>query len=68
VLKALLQLCAARLAGVPRFVFHTLSGADACLDAQALVEELTWGPEVSTDALIDAVLERGFVWGTSDGN
>lgn len=68
ILMALLQLCAARLAGIDRLVFHTLSGARAFDEASRILDELPWGSVVSTDALVDAVHERDFAWGVSDGN
>lgn len=68
VLMALLQLCAARLSGIDRLVFHTLSGASAFGEASRLLDQLPWGPNISTDALLDAVHECEFVWGVSDGN
>ena len=68
VLMALLQLCAARLAGIDRLVFHTLSGARAFHQARQRLDELPWESNVTIDAFTDAVHGIGFVWGVSDNN
>lgn len=67
-LMALLQLVAARLAGVEHLVFHALKGADAFRDAQRLLAELPLTEGASVDELIDAIAAHGFRWGVSDGN
>lgn len=61
----LLQMCAARLAGVPRLVIHTRSAADALAEALRVLDELPW--DGRTDALVDAVAARGYRWGVSNG-
>lgn len=67
-LMALLQLCAARLAGIDRLVFHTLSSRRPFDTARGLVDELPWSGGVPIGDLVDAVHAHGFVWGVSDGN
>jgi hypothetical protein len=70
VLMALLQLVAARLAGLHRLVFHTgPPGGDAPLrEAAALLADLPGDEPSAIDTLIDALDARGFRWGVSDGN
>lgn len=68
VLMALLQLCAARLAGMDRLVFHTLTSRRPFDTALGMVDELPWGAGVPIGNLVEAVHARGFVWGVSDGN
>lgn len=67
VLMAMLQILAARAAGLDRLVFHTFddSGARPCHDALARLDAM--GDTTLIDALtrIDAL---AFHWGTSDGN
>lgn len=65
VLMALLQLCAARLVGVERLVYHSLRGPAAFSQARDLLDGLPW--HGSVDALIEAVRDLGFRWGLSDG-
>lgn len=68
VLMALLQLCAARLVGVDRLVYHTLTDGEPFRAALGLLDGLPWGASAGVDALVDAVLAHGFEWGVSDGN
>lgn len=72
VLMALVQLVAARLAGIDRLVYHTVS-----VDGSALFEEATRRldseilPAGAAPRVVDlerALYEMGFVWGVSDGN
>jgi hypothetical protein len=57
----ILQLAAARLAGVSRVRFYAFDDA-----GQAVLDEAR-GVRLGADP-IDAVLERGYRWGVSDGN
>jgi hypothetical protein len=70
VLMALLQILAARLAGVSKLVFHI--GLDADFhpfgEVNALLEELVSGYQVSVQTLLDQITDLGFSWGISDGN
>ena len=68
VLMALLQLLAARIAGVERIVFHSREGDAHLREAQRVLNELPLTEAESTADLIDAVEARGFTWGVSDGN
>ena len=70
VLMALLQVAAARMAGLERLVFHTGSpGGDAPLaDARSVIEELTGAEAIATSDLLVAIEAQGFRWGISDGN
>jgi hypothetical protein len=68
VLMALLQLLAARLAGLDRLVFHSSGGADHLHEAQTLLEVLPIADGTPIGNLIDAVHAHGFLWGISDGN
>ena len=69
-LMALLQVLAARMAGIERLVFHTGSpGGDAPLTAaRSLLAELTGGDPIATGNLLVASDAHGFAWGVSDGN
>jgi hypothetical protein len=70
VLMALLQILAARLAGVSKLVFHI--GLDADFhpfgEVNALLEELVSGYQASVQTLLDQITDLGFSWGISDGN
>lgn len=69
VLMALLQVVAARLAGVNRLVFHTGAGGEAELaEAMACLDELAGGRGMEVPSLLDGILDQGFKWGVSDGN
>jgi hypothetical protein len=63
----LLQLVAARWAGVDRLVFHSVDAAgSACFrDAQAALGGLS---ALEPRALIARVTGLGFEWGQGDGN
>jgi hypothetical protein len=69
VLMACLQMLAARLAGLPRLVFHTVdeAGSAAFREAQAALEGLL-AAHRTTEGLLGAVADMGFTWGVSDGN
>lgn len=63
-----LQIVAANLAGLDDLVFHTVdSGAAHAEEALTLVEEL-FAPSCDLDDALDALLEREYEWGVSDGN
>lgn len=67
-LMAILQLLAARMAGVRTLVFHTGSpGPQSALD-EAKSELARLEAEDSTGRIIDRLVARGFEWGESDGN
>ena len=70
VLMALLQVLAARMAGLERLAFHTGSpGGEAPLaDALDLVAALTGGAPMATEDVLAAIEGQGFRWGVSDGN
>lgn len=70
ILMALLQIVAARMAGLERLVFHTGSpSGDAPLaDAQRLIEKLAGGEAIGSTELLAAIEAQGFRWGVSDGN
>jgi len=72
VLMTMLQILAARLAGLDRLAFHTVdeAGTDAYEEAHAILEE-DFGAlvgSIQTDSLIDKTEAMGFEWGLSDGN
>ncbi|HZV01908.1 MAG TPA: hypothetical protein VFF73_34670 [Planctomycetota bacterium] len=69
VLMALLQLVAARLAGIERVVFHTFdrAGTTALDTARRHLRELVSSGRATRDVLED-VLELNLLWGVSDGN
>ena len=69
-LMALLQVLAARMAGLERLVFHTGSpGGDAPVtEALGLIVTLTGGEPVATEDLLKSIDGQGFRWGVSDGN
>lgn len=69
-LMALLQVVAARMAGLERLVFHTgAPGGDVPIaDAQGLIAELVRVEAIATGALLAAIDGQGFRWGVSDGN
>ncbi len=70
VLMALLQILAARLAGVSRLVFHI--GLDADFhpfgEINALLENLVSRNQVTIQTLLNQITDLGFSWGVSDGN
>jgi hypothetical protein len=64
-LMVMLQIAAARLAGVKRLVFHTVDQAGV-LDYEAGARGL---PEIAAvKAFLSELESRRFSWGTSDGN
>jgi hypothetical protein len=73
-LMALLQLVAARVAGLSRLVFHTVHRAGTTDFERALaLYEAAGGAAAGRDAaaaqrLIDDLVGQGFRWGESDGN
>ncbi|MGH2444737.1 MAG: hypothetical protein ACRDGD_01660 [Candidatus Limnocylindria bacterium] len=67
-LMALLQLVAARLAGLDRLVFHSSDGAAHLRKAEELLDKLPMANGAPIDDLIDAIHAHGFAWGVSDGN
>ncbi len=70
-LMALLQLLAARLAGIRRLVFHTVNrdGLATVADAERRLNEMIGGRrEMPLDDLFARIEAAGFEWGVSDGN
>lgn len=69
VLMAMVQLLAARAAGVHAVVFHTVSpeGTPPVREALARIERVT-GATRDVRAIVDALDAMAFVWGASDGN
>jgi len=69
VLMALLQVVAARLAGLDRLVFHTGGpGGEAPLaEGLETLARLTGGVRTDTSRLIAALATYGFRWGVSNG-
>ena len=66
VLMAMLQLIAARLAGVDRVVFHTVD--EAGLDpVHKAIEKLGKLTSRNLGATIRAIEEMGFMWGAPNG-
>jgi hypothetical protein len=63
------QVLAARLAGVDTITFHTgdTTGARSITDARRVLAGATIG-ETSLATVIDRLVERRFPWGVSDGN
>ena len=71
VLMTMLQLFAARLAGLDGLVYHTVDGAGSDTFAegeQRLRAIAPTGTEQAVDDVLSAVRAMGFVWGVSDGN
>lgn len=72
VLMTLLQLIAARLAGVDRLVFHTgdPSGLRSFHEASAILGAEIWPREACprVGAMVEGIEAMGFEWGVSDGN
>jgi hypothetical protein len=69
VLMAMVQLLAARAAGVHAVVFHTVSpeGSPPVREALARIDRVT-GATRDVRATVDALDAMAFVWGASDGN
>jgi hypothetical protein len=72
VLMAVLQIVAARLAGLDRLVYHTVDteSSEPYREALRVVERLLPASTkvAAVDELVSAVHALGFVWGFSDGN
>jgi len=69
VLMVLLQLIAARLAGVPHVCIHTAPGSEDGRDAHAAIELLEHASvDSGLSELVGWVYDKGFKWGVSDGN
>ena len=68
VLMALLQLVAARLAGIDTLIYHSVDGdgLDAFAEAAAIERRLPDG--ITPQGAIDDAWKRGFTWGASDGH
>lgn len=65
----ILQLLAARLAGVPRLRFYAFDDAGrARFAAGAAVLERALEPEEPLGDLIERIADLDYAWGTSDGN
>jgi hypothetical protein len=73
-LMALLQLVAARLAGLSRLVFHTADPAGTAIFRRALAlhdsvgDYAAAGDAAAIGRLVDDLVAHGFRWGESDGN
>lgn len=71
IVMALLQLLAARLAGIEQLVYHTVdkAGTEPCYAAERLLGELV-AREISPQvkAILSRIHAQGFEWGISDGN
>jgi hypothetical protein len=67
VLMAVLQVLAARAAGLDRIVYHTVdaSGSAALREADGVLAELGDG---ALEPALAKLARRGFAWGVSDGN
>lgn len=71
VLMTMLQLLAARLAGVDGLVYHTFDSTGSAAFAegeQRLRAVAPGGAERGVDELVRAIRGMAFVWGVSDGN
>jgi hypothetical protein len=66
-LMALLQLLAARLAGIDRVVFHTFDEA-GLKPFHSAEEAFAKFSDSTVPQIIDAIFARDYVWGSSDGN
>ncbi len=68
VLMAILQMLAARLAGIDRLVYHSIDtdGLDAYAEACRIEARLGLANQVAE--AIDEIVNLGFSWGSSDGN
>ena len=70
VLMTLLQVVAARAAGIPRLVLHAGSDDSAALEGVARAEELAGhasADPIGLDALVGRIADQGFEWGESNG-
>ena len=67
-LMALLQILAARMAGVSKLVFYTFDdeGMSHYRAGEAVAAEL--GAPRGLDQLVEQIVSRGYAWGESDGN
>jgi arginase family enzyme len=65
---AILQMLAARLAGIDGLVYHSIDtdGLDAY--AEAVKTESRFGAVNQVADVVAEILKLGFSWGTSDGN
>lgn len=70
VLMSMLQVVAARMAGLEQLVFHTGSpgGNTPLVDALGRIAALTGGEPMATEDLLAAIDGQGFRWGVSDEN
>lgn len=70
VVMAMLQILAARIAGVDGLVFHFGQAADRVTLDQAcsLLDELVTSHSSHVPGIINAIEQRSFLWGTPDGN
>jgi hypothetical protein len=71
-LMALLQLLAARLAGIGKLVFYTAAQSEviAFENGQSVLRRILEqsGAEPPLQKIVDAIFDRHFSWGVSDGN
>jgi len=68
---AILQILAARLAGIDNLIYHTVdnSGSTAYQEGLDFFNKLLAdNPEGSVALYLHKVYERGYEWGTPDGN
>ena len=67
-LMALLQIIAARIAGVSRLVFHAFDGQGLELYRAGEAVALELAGLRSLDQMVSVIVELGYQWGESDGN
>ncbi|KAJ4460462.1 putative Tyrosyl-tRNA synthetase [Paratrimastix pyriformis] len=68
VLMALLQILAARMAGVDKIVGHTFAAMFTCAWEEALREAATFEAGLTPDEIVARVAAKHYRWGQSDGN
>jgi hypothetical protein len=70
ILMVLLQVIAARMAGLDRLVIHTgrPGGAAPFTEAAAMFSDLARITDLGTADLISVLVDQAFAWGASDGN
>jgi hypothetical protein len=63
----MIQMLAARLAGIERLVYHTFdaTGSEAWREGKARVEAMG---ETKVEEIVNALTGMRFMWGVSDGN
>lgn len=70
VLMVIVQMLAARAAGLGELVYHSLddAGLAAFAEGARIAEQLAAEPTTTLEEAAGAITARGFVWGSSDGN